>query len=312
MRMTYVSKIQANLKRYQTVHARKATSRILDGSYRSIFKGRSMNFDELREYVPGDDIKDMDWKASARSQKFLVRQYIAEKRHNIMLVFDTNRRMLGLSDGMEEKRELAIMGAGTLAYFVNRNGDYVSATYATKDSINHFPFKNGLGNIEIILEKYHREVTLDNYSDINTSLEYIIKNFKRRMIILIVTDATGINRVNDVNLKRLLVAHDVLFLNISDAPLKNGEIWSMGDGVRGSKRRSPAFLGGIGEDESVPAFFTRSKKLNRLSRINKAKFENQAIEKLKNYGIPCSTIDYLDELDKEIIELLAKHKMEKR
>ena len=99
MRMTYITKIQANIKRFQTVHTRRSTNRVLDGSYKSIFKGRSMNFDELREYVPGDDIKDIDWKASSRSQKMLVRQYIAERKHNIMLVFDTNRRMLGDSDG---------------------------------------------------------------------------------------------------------------------------------------------------------------------------------------------------------------------
>ena len=64
-----------------------------------------MNFDELREYVQGDDIKDIDWKASARSQKLLVRQYIAERKHNVLLVFDTNMNMLGDSDGFEEKRE---------------------------------------------------------------------------------------------------------------------------------------------------------------------------------------------------------------
>ena len=78
MRMNYISKVQSNLKGNTNIQTNRATSRILDGSYHSIYKGRSMNFDELREYVAGDDIKDMDWKASARSQKLLVRQYIAE------------------------------------------------------------------------------------------------------------------------------------------------------------------------------------------------------------------------------------------
>ena len=95
MKMTYISRIQGNMKGYKTIYTTKATSRIIDGSYNSIYKGRSMNFDELREYVVGDDIKDMDWKASARSQKLLVRQYIAEKKHNIMLVMDAGKRMLG-------------------------------------------------------------------------------------------------------------------------------------------------------------------------------------------------------------------------
>ena len=61
MKMTYISRIQGNMKGYKTIYTTKATSRIIDGSYNSIYKGRSMNFDELREYVVGDDIKDMDW-----------------------------------------------------------------------------------------------------------------------------------------------------------------------------------------------------------------------------------------------------------
>ena len=111
------------MKGYKTIYTTKATSRIIDGSYNSIYKGRSMNFDELREYVVGDDIKDMDWKASARSQKLLVRQYIAEKKHNIMLVMDAGKRMLGYANDVQEKSDVALMAAGTLAYMVCDNGD---------------------------------------------------------------------------------------------------------------------------------------------------------------------------------------------
>ena len=126
MNLDYVSKIKFGLKRYKTIATDKATSRVLDGSYNSIYKGRSMNFDELREYVPGDDIKDIDWKATSRSQKVLIRQYIAEKKHNIMLVMDANRRMLAETKTGENKGEVALMAGGTLGYMVTDNGDYVS------------------------------------------------------------------------------------------------------------------------------------------------------------------------------------------
>ena len=293
MRMTYITKIQANIKRFQTVHTRRSTNRVLDGSYKSIFKGRSMNFDELREYVPGDDIKDIDWKASSRSQKMLVRQYIAERKHNIMLVFDTNRRMLGDSDGLEEKRELAIMSAGTMAYFVNRSGDFVSATYATEKGVKHFPFKTGLGNIELILESYHRDVDMENQTDLNTTLEYIIRNFKSKMILLLITDVAGIRSISEQNLKRLLVAHDVSVLNISDAPLAGKKVY------------------GIEEEMYFNPFFTKDKKLGRITRQKNLDMQREAQDKLMQYGIPMSTIDYLDELDREIIDLLEKHKLTK-
>ena len=128
-----------------------ATSRIIDGSYNSIYKGRSMNFDELREYVVGDDIKDMDWKASARSQKLLVRQYIAEKKHNIMLVMDAGKRMLGYANDVQEKSDVALMAAGTLAYMVCDNGDYVSATYVSDRAWSTIRLRQALQMSKIFL-----------------------------------------------------------------------------------------------------------------------------------------------------------------
>ena len=151
MKMTYISRIQGNMKGYKTIYTTKATSRIIDGSYNSIYKGRSMNFDELREYVVGDDIKDMDWKASARSQKLLVRQYIAEKKHNIMLVMDAGKRMLGYANDVQEKSDVALMAAGTLAYMVCDNGDYVSATYVSDRAWSTIRLRQALQMSKIFL-----------------------------------------------------------------------------------------------------------------------------------------------------------------
>lgn len=96
MIMNYITKIKANI----SIYASKKTSNILDGTYRSIYKGKSMNFEDLRTYVVGDNVKDIDWKASARSGgNLLIRQYIAEKKHNIMLVLDTGKKMLADTRG---------------------------------------------------------------------------------------------------------------------------------------------------------------------------------------------------------------------
>lgn len=294
MRMKYISKIQLSLKRYSTIHTNRATSRILDGSYNSVYKGRSMDFDELREYVVGDDIKDVDWKASARGRKLLVKQYIAEKKHNIMLVMDTNKRMLAYSNETQEKCEVAYMCAGTLAYLVNKNGDYVSATYATEKSVNHFPFRMGLMNIENILADYHKSVTMGNKSNINVPLEYIIRNFRRRMIILIVTDIEGIRNISEVTLKRLLVMHDVLLVNVSDAKTEGRNVYD------------------IEGENYLPEFFTSDKKLAKLESEKRQAVYDECMDKLKRYGIASSTISNTDEIDIKIIELLNRHKVEKR
>lgn len=294
MSMRYVSKIQANLKSFQVIPTDKTTNCVLDGSYNSIYKGNSMNFDELREYVTGDDMRDIDWKASARSRRLLVRQFIAEKKHNIMFVFDTNRRMLADSRLLEEKRELAIMGAGMVALFVNKNSDYIGSIYASRDSLCHFPFKTGLANIEQMLESYQRTVTEDNRSDINRALEYIIQNFKRRMIIFIVSDLEGLHSISDTNLRRLMVTNDVLMINISDAD------------IGGDKQFD------ISEDSYFGDYYAKDKKLQKIALAEREKMFRECGEKLRRFGIVCAAIDSEKQAEREIIRMLNEHKLEKR
>lgn len=293
MKLQYVSRISNGLQRYKTIATNKATSRVLDGSYNSIYKGRSMNFDELREYVPGDDIKDIDWKATSRSQKVLIRQYIAEKKHNIMLVMDTNKRMLADTDAGEEKRDVALISGGSLAYMVNRNGDYVSAIFPDAKSMRHFPFKMGLLNIENILTQYHDSVTMDNDSDLVGSLKYLIRNIRRRMIIIIVTDIHGMRRIPDSVLKQLVLVHDVLFININDTNIYGKKVYS------------------INREQYLPPFFSESRKLRRLEEAKKKEIFDECDAKLKRNGIAMSTIGSVDRIDSSLIELLEKHKLMK-
>ena len=293
MRLEYISRIKDGLKRYKTISTKKTTSRVLDGSYNSIYKGRSMNFDELREYVPGDDVKDIDWKATSRSQKVLIRQYIAEKKHNIMLVMDTNRRMLADTSEGEEKREVALIGGGSLAYMVTSNGDYVSAIYSDGEKMCRFPFRMGFLNLETILSGYNKAVNLKNNSNIDQSLEYIIRNIRRRMIVVIVTDMEGISKVSESLLRQLILVHDVLLINVSDADVFGKNVY------------------GIEQSDYLPAYITRSKKLRKLQQDEKRRVLAECDNKLKRNGIAMTTIRSSSHVERGIIELLEKHKMRK-
>jgi uncharacterized protein (DUF58 family) len=293
MRLEYISRIKDGIKRYKTISTKKTTSRVLDGSYNSIYKGRSMNFDELREYVPGDDVKDIDWKATSRSQKVLIRQYIAEKKHNIMLVMDTNRRMLADTSEGEEKREVALIGGGSLAYMVTSNGDYVSAIYSDGEKMCRFPFRMGFLNLETILSGYNKAVSLKNNSNIDQSLEYIIRNIRRRMIVVIVTDMEGISKVSESLLRQLILVHDVLLINVSDADVFGKNVY------------------GIEQSDYLPAYITRSKKLRKLQQDEKRRVLAECDNKLKRNGIAMTTIRSSSHVERGIIELLEKHKMRK-
>ncbi len=290
MNLDYVSKIKFGLKRYKTIATDKATSRVLDGSYNSIYKGRSMNFDELREYVPGDDIKDIDWKATSRSQKVLIRQYIAEKRHNIMLVMDANRRMLAETKTGEQKGEVALMSGGTLAYMVTDNGDYVSGLYYHDEKMERSPFKTGFLNLEFLLEGYAKCLTPTNKSDLNGILRYIMHNIKRRMIVVMVTDTEGILNLQDNLLGQITMVHDVLLINVSDADIFGKKVYNVDDAGY------------------IPPFISQSKAIQKQQKKLQEDRQKVAIAKLNRYGIPWVEVDTANRVDGKIAELLEKNK----
>lgn len=291
MNLDYVSRIKFGLKRYKTIATDKATSRVLDGSYNSIYKGRSMNFDELREYVPGDDIKDIDWKATSRSQKVLVRQYIAEKKHNVMLVMDANKRMLAHTKTGEDKFDVALMAGGTLGYLVTDNGDYVSGLYYHDEKMERSPFKTGFLNLEFLLEGYAKCLTPTNNSDLNGILKYIMHNIKRRMIVVIVTDTEGILKLEDSYLSQITMVHDVILVRVSDCDIFGKKVYN------------------VEANRYLPAFISQSKAIRRKQTQLVEEMNKQAVKKLNRHGIPWVEVDTAEKIDNKIAELLEKNKL---
>ena len=269
MIMNYINKIKTNI----TINTNKKTSNLLDGSYVSIYKGRSMNFEDLREYVVGDNIKDIDWKASARSRNLLVRRYIAEKKHNVMLVFDTGKKMIANTKALEVKKDVALYSAGTLAYLANKNGDYVSSLY-NNGLIKFFPFRFGLYNIENILSNYDNDMQDSNDTNVEKTLDYISKFIKRRMIIFIII--SGMEQISEVVLKKLTVWHDIMLINISDADIKGKDVYD------------------IDESLYIPEFVLQDKELQKIEERRKREVYINSINKFKKYGIITTTIDLLE------------------
>ena len=283
---SYINKIKANI----TIYASKKTANILDGSYKSIYKGKSMNFEDLRTYVLGDNVKDIDWKASARSSTTLIRQYIAEKKHNIMLVLDTGKKMLADTQSDENKKDVALMSAGTIAYLANKNGDYVGAIYNKENSVSYYPFKTGIYNIEKILSIYDCDVQKTNYSYLENSLEYISKHIKKRMIIFIITDLEGMDRVQENIIKRLATVHDVMFININDANMLGNNVYDIENSIY------------------IPSLILQDNKLHELEKKMKEDMYNKCLKKFEKYRVSVQTIDCNKEIVVKIINLLERHR----
>ncbi|MBQ3408858.1 MAG: DUF58 domain-containing protein [Clostridia bacterium] len=284
MNMKYITKVKANL----SIYTRKKTSNLLDGVYNSIYKGKSMNFQDLREYVVGDNIKDIDWKASARSDKILIKQYIAEKKHNILFIFDSGKRMLADSKDLEPKKDIAIITAGTIGYLIDKNGDSVGAICNGKDGINYFQFNTGLNNIEKILTYYEKDIASEG--NLNKLVEYVYKHIKRRMIVFIITDIDGINNISEETYKKLTAMHDVMIVNVSDASISEENSFD------------------VDQDSYIPFYMWDDEKLRDIELQIKNEMYKEIENKLRKYKIAMTTIDNQKNIVNDIFKLLERRK----
>ena len=251
------------------------------------YQGNGLDFENLREYIPGDSIRDIDWKASSRSGKVLIKRYIAEKKHNVMLVFDTGKSMSAHTDSMDEKKEIALYVGGIIGYMAAKNGDNVGAIYNRNTMIQYFPFRTGLENIERILTAYDREKFDDYETDIEKTLDYIVRTINRRMIIVVVTDAMGIANIQNNTLKKLSYQHDVLFVSINDATVSGQKAYDVDD------------------SKYIPDFISGNKELLQMQQNIKANLDAANEKKLNQNRIVSTCISSEAEIVEKIIELLG-------
>lgn len=283
IKLNYINKIKANI----SIQSTKKTTNILEGTYKSIYKGKSLNFENLREYVINDDVKDIDWKSSARSGTLLVKQFIAEKKHNILLVIDSGIKMDADTDKHENKKELALFSAGTIGYLAIKNNDYVGMIYKGK-KIEYKPFKYNLYNLEEYLSSYNSNSTKED-NDINDLLNYILKNISKKTILFIISDISGINQINETTIKRLKQNNDLFIVNIQDNIMLGNNIYD------------------VENNEYIPDIFLKDNKLKEIEQKIKYQLLKDNELKFKKHNVNMTTISNIKELNTKIIELLEEH-----
>ncbi len=286
MKLNYINKIKANI----SIHSNKRSTNILEGTYKSIYRGKSMNFENLREYTLDDDVKDIDWKSSARNRIPLVKQFIAEKKHNILLIVDTGLKMMADTDKHESKKELALFSAGTIGYLAIKNNDYVAMLFKDRKVV-YKPFKYNLYNLEQYLCDYAANKQEEDI-EIEELIEYAVKNIPKKKIVFIITDLAGMNSIKTPTLKKLKYNSDISIININDNYMTGEDVFD------------------IKEKNYIPSIFLEDKKLFETEKNIKEKILQDNIDRFKNLNIKTTTISNLEELDEEIIKLLEERKYE--
>jgi uncharacterized protein (DUF58 family) len=295
-----VGSLLVKVKSKMSIYAHEKVRGLLEGQYGSVFKGRSMDFDDLREYIPGDDIKDIDWKATARSGQTRVKRYIAIRKHNILLVVDTGRNMAALSAGGQSKKDLSIMTAGVIGYIAQKHGDLVAMVSGDIDGSHYQPLKGSNEHLERLLQYIDNTTRVDGpKSSLPRQLEYVSRSIRRRMMLIIIADDLSLDAEHERLLRRLSAQHEIMWLTIGDANLTDASLLDdeMSD---------------IESDESIPAFIRASKTLNTEFKETTEKRRELFSKMLLRLGISSQRVTNESDVVSGIFKLLESQRYAKR
>ena len=169
------------------IKTRHIVNNIFGGEYHSAFKGMGMEFAEVREYYPGDDIRAIDWNVTARTGKPFIKKYEEERELTVMLIVDVSASGF-FGTGESLKSDIMIELASILSFSAIKNNDKVGLLLFS-DKIEEFiPPKKGKSHVLRVIREMIYHKAKDRKTDISIALEHIQKVLKRKSIIFLLSD----------------------------------------------------------------------------------------------------------------------------
>jgi uncharacterized protein (DUF58 family) len=169
------------------IRTRRLVNDSLGGEYHSVFKGRGMDFDEVREYVPGDEVRTIDWNVTARAGRPFVKKYTEERELNILLIVDISASG-NFGSGRQSKRDLAAEVASLLALSAIRNSDKVGLLLYTDRIEEYIPPKKGRRHVlRVVREILYRQAR-GRGTDSVKALEIASQLLHRRAVVFLISD----------------------------------------------------------------------------------------------------------------------------
>ena len=169
------------------VRTNRLVNDVMVGGYLSHFKGRGMDFEELREYMPGDDVRDIDWNVTHRMGRPFVKRYREERELAMVLAVDVSGSS-AFGSGQRTKREFAAEVAATLAISAARNGDKVALLLFTDEVELFIPPRKGRRHILRLVREMLAYQPRRTGTDITAALTFLNHVMHRRAIVFLLTD----------------------------------------------------------------------------------------------------------------------------
>ena len=195
------------------IATRGLVNEVFSGEYHSVFKGRGMEFAEVREYQLGDDIRNIDWNVTARSGHPYVKVFDEERELTVMLLVDVSSSgNFGTTNQM--KGEVAAELCAVLAFSAIKNNDKVGLIIFSDKIEKFIPPRKGKQHVLRVIREILFFKPEESRTDLNVSLEYLTRVIKRRSIVFLISDFLTENY--EKSLQVVNKKHDIIAINIVD------------------------------------------------------------------------------------------------
>jgi uncharacterized protein (DUF58 family) len=207
------------------IRTNRLVNDMMVGAYLSHFKGRGMDFEELRDYIPGDDVRDIDWNVTYRMGRLFVKRYREERELGVILAVDVSASG-AFGSGRHSKREFAAEIAGTLAFSAARSSDKVGLLLFTDQVELFLPPRKGRRHILRLIREMLGVQPKHRGTSIPAALTFLNHVLQRRSIIFLLTDflhsfgngangsGTGRDAVQEIGLTN--ARHDLVCVHLHD------------------------------------------------------------------------------------------------
>jgi uncharacterized protein (DUF58 family) len=191
----------------------KLVNESLAGEYHSVFKGRGMEFDEVREYQHGDDVRTIDWNVTSRAGRCFVKRYVEERELTVMLLIDASASgAFGSAEKM--KSEIAAEISALLAFSAIKNNDRVGAVFFTDRVEKFIPPRRGSTHVLRVVREVLFHKPGHTGTSIQTAFEHLNLVLHKRSVVFLLSDL--LDQGFEQSLKAANRKHDIVIIQIID------------------------------------------------------------------------------------------------
>ena len=195
------------------IRTRRIVDELTGGAYHSVFKGRGMEFNEVREYEPGDDVRSIDWNVTARMGHPYIKKFVEERELTVFILVDISASG-DFGSIYQRKNELAAELAALLAFNAIRNNDQVGLLlFSGRDEL-HLPVRKGRGHVLRLIRELVAHERLSKKTDIGNALETLMRVTHRRAVVFLISDFIDSGYYQSLSIANK--KHDIVAIRILD------------------------------------------------------------------------------------------------